>query len=693
MHTSRILVYLLVCFLFAGNLLAYSPTRSYYKQSSRNAQEEDKRLELIYGINRVEMLYSARKKADKLIKSGKEKIKQGDAMRNARDYKMLMSGGLTGHYQHFSQENTRREGEKIYQEGVDMVEEGNRVIAIINKKIKEFVSDDMMRVWKSKKGQFVRGAILSNDDGRLIFVDEKERMFIMNINLLCKEDIEYINTPKVDINISIPPKIYGGRILAGEKYANELINVEIVPRRANLVKTLELNAKIDVESKHVIGGDFTEKIHLNGTEKYVYNPPLGVSIDYLKGLEKSESVRFNIKCKVNDYEKDRSFFSSICPAKIFYDVSTGVEFNKNIFPSLLLADVNLFASDSPYMYTDGNAVNLKNIDGTGNPFIYFKLNIEDANGFENIKLSYTIESLCGIINRTENDCIVKIDGRKEIYFYPVISWNNKKLMEVKNPYKTSITINYKVNEKETQKVIVSAVVNPVNDVLLAGPGLLGKGVRDYKRMFAAFVNENHPIIEELRKEAIQKGYIKHFYGEQSGDRGVRDQMYAFWRVLRDRKIVYSSAIESFASDSTMFAQRVRFIDESIYSNQANCVDGSVLFASFAKSIGLNPSLVIIPGHMFVLITTKTGYVLPIETTMVGNEGDSFEVFNDAIKGGFVHLYKLLLNMEYAKSMRKHNLKLSRLLQKEIQRSTMLVNIDDCRTRYKIMPVTIVNKDK
>lgn len=87
MHTSRILVYLLVCFLFAGNLLAYSPTRSYYKRSSRNTQEEDKRLELVYGINRVEMLYDARKKADKLIKSGKEKIKQGNAMRNARDYK------------------------------------------------------------------------------------------------------------------------------------------------------------------------------------------------------------------------------------------------------------------------------------------------------------------------------------------------------------------------------------------------------------------------------------------------------------------------------------------------------------------------------------------------------------------------------------------------------------------------------
>ena len=64
-----------------------------------------------------------------------------------------------------------------------------------------------------------------------------------------------------------------------------------------------------------------------------------------------------------------------------------------------------------------------------------------------------------------------------------------------------------------------------------------------------------------------------------------------------------------------------------------------------------------------------------------------------IKDGFVHLYKLLLKMEYAESIRKHNLKLSRLVLKEIQSSTMLVNIDDCRTRYKIMPVTIVNNDK
>jgi hypothetical protein len=67
------------------------------------------------------------------------------------------------------------------------------------------------------------------------------------------------------------------------------------------------------------------------------------------------------------------------------------------------------------------------------------------------------------------------------------------------------------------------------------------------------------------------------------------------------------------------SQAVRFINQSITSQQANCVDGSVLFASLIYKIGIQPILVLKPGHMFV------GYYLDpghkefefLETTKLG----------------------------------------------------------------------------
>jgi hypothetical protein len=53
--------------------------------------------------------------------------------------------------------------------------------------------------------------------------------------------------------------------------------------------------------------------------------------------------------------------------------------------------------------------------------------------------------------------------------------------------------------------------------------------------------------------------------------------------------------------------------------QANCVDGSVLFASVLRQIGIDPVLVLIPGHMFVgfFLDRAHKQVFYLETTMLG----------------------------------------------------------------------------
>jgi hypothetical protein len=74
---------------------------------------------------------------------------------------------------------------------------------------------------------------------------------------------------------------------------------------------------------------------------------------------------------------------------------------------------------------------------------------------------------------------------------------------------------------------------------------------------------------------------------------------------------------------------VRLIDESINNAQANCIDSSVLLASLLRKVGIEPYLVLIPGHCDVAFQLdKEGKeIAALETTLIGAslEGDAKEV--------------------------------------------------------------------
>jgi hypothetical protein len=74
------------------------------------------------------------------------------------------------------------------------------------------------------------------------------------------------------------------------------------------------------------------------------------------------------------------------------------------------------------------------------------------------------------------------------------------------------------------------------------------------------------------------------------------------------------------------SQHVRFLDETIRGSEANCVDGSALFASIIYKLGMCPVLVMVPGHMFLGFHTdgqscgQGRNMLFLETTLIGNPG-------------------------------------------------------------------------
>jgi hypothetical protein len=148
-------------------------------------------------------------------------------------------------------------------------------------------------------------------------------------------------------------------------------------------------------------------------------------------------------------------------------------------------------------------------------------------------------------------------------------------------------------------------------------------------LFAAYVNENHPVISQIMQDALASKKVDSFGGYQGDEDDVEGEIEAVWEALKKRGMRYSTITASADDDNPYIgSQYVRLLGESVNYSQANCVDGSVLMASIFRKMGLNTSLIEMPDHMFVAVDLdqegkKTVF---IETTMLG--GSSFEEARD-----------------------------------------------------------------
>jgi hypothetical protein len=138
-------------------------------------------------------------------------------------------------------------------------------------------------------------------------------------------------------------------------------------------------------------------------------------------------------------------------------------------------------------------------------------------------------------------------------------------------------------------------------------------------MFAAYVNENHPMLDKVLQEALETKMVGAFRVTTHEHDETLKQVFAIWSALQKRGLQYSSTTTTPGGSATVMSQYVRFVDQSLASTQANCVDGSVLFASILRKISIEPFLVTVPGHMYVgfyLGAGKSQFV-GLETTVLG----------------------------------------------------------------------------
>ena len=281
----------------------------------------------------------------------------------------------------------------------------------------------------------------------------------------------------------------------------------------------------------------------------------------------------------------------------------------NLFPSAILSVATTNTQVIPPM--DGTYV--------GNPksCVAIKLKSGRANTVVRIELAET-----PFYARSVSTFVLPKE-HTEYIIYPDILWRYNALRDNEQAEPVSVVANVEVDGKDLGQKVRTFSVRSVNECLLGFNKQLADGRTRYvstRLFYAAYVNEENPLIDKVLREALNTRIVRRFLGYQSTPEMVDKQVYALWYVLQKRNFKYSSVSYSSLSSNVVYAQRVRTFEDALNSSQINCVDGSVLFASLLRAINITPVLVQMPGHMFVGYYTDSAKknLTFLETTMIGD---------------------------------------------------------------------------
>ncbi len=214
---------------------------------------------------------------------------------------------------------------------------------------------------------------------------------------------------------------------------------------------------------------------------------------------------------------------------------------------------------------------------------------------------------------------VKVPKDGSYLVHPRVAYDYDALVRVHQPRPINVRIEVSVNGESLGEQMQTATLHSINDCLFAIDDT------DYSYLFASYVNEDHPWVDRILRDALETGIVDAFDGYQSGDRDeVLKQIYAIWDVMQRRGMKYSSITATSARSESTMSQHVRLFDHAIRAKQANCVDGSVLLAAVLRKIGLDVYLVVLPAHMYLAVSLDEKdrirfgrNLIGLETTMMG----------------------------------------------------------------------------
>lgn len=263
------------------------------------------------------------------------------------------------------------------------------------------------------------------------------------------------------------------------------------------------------------------------------------------------------------------------PAQVAFSVQYNPLFDNQIYPSLLLA------------------TNQNSQDNSDFQFSIFNLQVTAPadNSVLRIVIDSSALNYVTIIQEI-------LPRRGEQYtFHPSLKWKYDILRRLRQPGAIDLTFTCYINDEEVDIKNLHLAYRSINECPLS---LVADGrTHDFRWLFAAYVNEDHPYIEQILTDIIAQGTVSRISGYQNGAQAVRDQVFAVWYYALSHGIAYSSISCTSNPSPHANVQHIRFFDEVYSTRQANCIDACVFFASLLRKMGLKPVIFVEPCHAYL----------------------------------------------------------------------------------------------
>jgi hypothetical protein len=235
--------------------------------------------------------------------------------------------------------------------------------------------------------------------------------------------------------------------------------------------------------------------------------------------------------------------------------------------------------------------------------------------YGNMPFKWEIECVDGKYFEKQSGEFVYQNADEVVLFSPDIKWNYELL--ARQIASVPLNITFRLLDSEGNKVekVIPVYIRSVNDCIFRYKA------NNLEFLFTAFVQEEHPEIDVILKEALDTKIVNAIYGYQGKtEEAVNIQVEAIWRVLHDRAFKYSSITKTAGISKDISSQVVRTFENAIKTNQANCVDGTVVFASILRKIGIHSVLALTSDHCYLGYYTDVDRkkITFIETTMLSN---------------------------------------------------------------------------
>jgi hypothetical protein len=150
---------------------------------------------------------------------------------------------------------------------------------------------------------------------------------------------------------------------------------------------------------------------------------------------------------------------------------------------------------------------------------------------------------------------------------------------------------------------------------------------EYARFIAAWVTPHDIRVERVLSRAKEFMPARRLPGYEEGkseaaqEQATIAQVRAIYRALQEQGVSYVKSSSTLGGNRE-WSERVRSPRESLRQNSANCIDGALMYASLFENLGMDPVLMLVPGHAYVGVRLAPGseHFLYLETAYTGRAG-------------------------------------------------------------------------